>query len=197
MCQCAPLLVALPGLFDEPHVIETQFSGHLCTPEMPATLNAPELTSMITSASLARSLRSVVDDPVRMRLTSMASWARKRQQRRVLGSALWTPLSEKAGKLSFTMTQQGQELHVLKILSLAKDIGEGRLQCIIFAISEQGQDDSLNFSGCDVVQGCNNMTELNQVYCNGWGVSCKLGLHLAEQHLWLYDLKGRELDRDR
>ena len=34
-------------------------------------LNALELTSMIASASLARSLRSVMDDPVRMRRASM------------------------------------------------------------------------------------------------------------------------------
>ena len=60
----------------------------LCTPEMPVALNALVLTSMMASASLAKSLRSVVDDPARMRRASIGSWARKRAQRRVLGSAL-------------------------------------------------------------------------------------------------------------
>ena len=50
----------------------------LCTPEMPVALNALELTSMIASASLAKSLRSVVANPARMRSASIGSWSRKR-----------------------------------------------------------------------------------------------------------------------
>ena len=60
----------------------------LCTPQMPVALNALVLTSMMASASLAKSLRSVVDDPARMRRASIGSWARKRARRRVLRSAL-------------------------------------------------------------------------------------------------------------
>ena len=58
---------------------------------------------------------------------------------------------EKAGRLSITETQRGQKLHVLRSLSFAKGIDESNLQCIIFAISGWGQDDSLNFSCYDVV----------------------------------------------
>ena len=36
-----------------------------------------------------------------------------------------------------------------------------------------GQDISLNFSCYDVVQGCDNMIELSQVYCDGWGSVAK------------------------
>ena len=39
-------------------------------------LKALKLTSMIASASLAKSLRSVVDDPARMQRASIGSWAR-------------------------------------------------------------------------------------------------------------------------
>ena len=59
----------------------------LCKPEIPVALNALELTSMIALAFKAKMLRSAVNDPAKMQRAPKGSWARKRMQRRVLGSA--------------------------------------------------------------------------------------------------------------
>ena len=49
------------------------------------------------------------------------------------GSALRDSMWQK--RLSITETRQGQELHVLKSLSLVERVDEGSLQCIMFAIN--------------------------------------------------------------
>ena len=59
-----------------------------CTLKFSGSLKALELTSIMASAFLAKSLRLVVDDPARMRHAYMGSWARKWGQRMVLGFAL-------------------------------------------------------------------------------------------------------------
>ena len=80
---------------------------------------------MIASASLARSLRSAVGEPARMRRASKGSWARKSARRRFSGEGFH--VAERAGRLSIPKTRQGQELHVFGSLSLAEGAVESSL----------------------------------------------------------------------
>ena len=99
----------------------------------------------------AKSLRSVVDNPARMRRASIGSWARKRARRRVLGSALRDSMWRRRLE-GFLSPRPDKDRSSMSLeVSFTKGIDESSLQCIIFSINGWGQDDSLNFSCCDVV----------------------------------------------
>ena len=80
-------------------------------------------------------------------------------------------MAEEAGRLPIPKTQQGQELPVLGSLSLAKGVDESGLQHIVLAVGGGRQDDGFDFSRCGIVQSCDNMVELGQIHCDGWGAS--------------------------
>ena len=105
-------------------------------------------------------------------------------------------MAEEAGRLPIPKTRQGQELPVLGSLSLAKGVDESGLQRVVLAVGGGRQDDGFDFSRCGSVQSCDNMVELGQIHCDGWGASCELGLHLSKPHLRPRGPEGRELDGD-
>ena len=46
---------------------------------------------------------------------------------------------------------------------------ESGLQRIVLAVGGGRQDDGFDFSRCGSVQSCDNMVELGQIHCDGWG----------------------------
>ena len=146
--------------------------ARLCTPEMPVALNALELTSIIALSSLAKSLRKVVGNPARMQRASMGSWARKRARRRTLGSALRDFMRQKRMK-GFVSLRHNKDRSPMSLEALIMPKALVRVAFNASYLPSVGeQDDSVNFSCYDVVQDCNNMIELSQVYCEGWGMGC-------------------------